>query len=491
VTAHIAPHRWADAWAGRVDDAERETMERHAEACPKCARARERITRASDSFVAIRNQSSPEISWDAVRARVHWSVSTERMSKVRLRSPKLGWIAFGVTAAAGVVAVLAPSAGHQQVATAPAGSDAGVTAPDHRLPMPPAAPAQLVGLVNRATGDVMIDGIRPADLFTRRLAAGTVIATADGRVDVQFGEASAFGLGAHTKLQLRRFDAKEIELVVDGTVDIQVASRQPGQHFVVIAGDRTIEVRGTQFRVHHEGATTEVACRHGLVAVHDARGKLEVGAFKRVEIAADHHVADEHVTPLSPDDVNALAAATPMTLPLWDLDALTHGSAPLEIATAGHREVRLDGVELGAAPLRVRVMPGRHTVEAADTAGRYRRAGWIDVAAPSAGGRPARLEVQPEPIPTRGVDQRRRELHAGIDKARLALCMRRITKAELINTFLQIEISVDAQGAVGYLNVLDTDLPNASRDCVREVLRDVRFKPGLAAVWRERIDPSN
>jgi hypothetical protein len=66
--------------------------------------------------------------------------------------------------------------------------------------------------------------------------------------------------------------------------------------------------------------------------------------------------------------------------------------------------------------------------------------------------------------------------------------MRSIAKAGLTGTYVQIEISVDGEGAVGFLNVVDTDLPSATANCVREVLADVQFGHGAAATWRERVD---
>ncbi len=69
---HVEPHRWADLWAGKVGDIERSEMEAHARQCRACTRVRQRVTRASDSFATIREQQSPEVSWDTVRAKVHW-----------------------------------------------------------------------------------------------------------------------------------------------------------------------------------------------------------------------------------------------------------------------------------------------------------------------------------------------------------------------------------------------------------------------------------
>ena len=496
MSRHVKPHRWADALAGRLAQAERTAMERHAADCPACAKARDRILRASDTFPAIREQAAPELPWDSVRARVHWSTSKERRDKQAAPAPRprfvLAWGALAVVGS-GVLAVLAgspmPRVPSAETVNAPiARAPNPVTPPV--TPVAPAPPRALAGMVNRVSaGEVMIDGVRPADLFSQRLVAGTVIATGDGRVDVQFGDASAFALGPHSTLELRRFDAEMIELAVDGTIDIEVAPRAAGQRFVVLAGEDAIEVRGTQFRVTHEAAATTVACRHGLVAVHDrSQGTALVGAARRVQVHPGASIADERVVPLTVDELATLAEATPITLPLWNPETLATSSAPLEIGAAGAREIRIDGIELGIAPLRVRVMPGRHTVEATDGAGRYRRAGWVDVAAPSAGAKPARLDVPAEPPPTAGIGERRRQLREGIDQARLGRCTRSIAKAGLTGTYVQVELSVDATGAVGFLNVIDTDLPSVTASCVREVLADVRFRAGAAATWREKID---
>jgi hypothetical protein len=477
VSAHVPPHRWADLWAGRVGEAEREDMEHHAERCQACARVRKRVTRASDSFATIRSQMSPEVSWDAIRARVHWSVSTERRAALRRRRPDWRWLAGGL--AAGLAVGIA--SGNAPVLAPP---PAPVAVKD-RAASPASSPAAIVGLVSRASGDVMVNGVRPPDLFARSLTQGSKIATADGRVDIQFGDKSAFALGPRSTIELRRFDVDVIELVIDGTVDIAVAPRAAGQRFLVAAGDRVIEARGTQFRVVHDGGAVSVACQHGLVAVSDTSGNLEVGARRTVRVASGRPVVNERAMPLSDDELAALEQAPPLALPLWDPVALVQNSAPLEVATSGHRDVRVDGVELGLAPLRVRVMPGRHTVEAADGAGRFRRAGWVDVAASPTG---VRLEVPAEPPPTGGITERRRQLHAHIDHPRIGRCMRSIAKAGLTGTYVQIEIEVDVQGAVRFCNVIDTDLPAATASCVRDALAETRFGPGASATWRERVD---
>lgn len=489
---HVAPHRFADAWAGKLADDERAAIERHVAECPACARVRERVTRASDTFSTIKNQQPPELGWDSVRAKVHWSVSTERRAKIDPRAisfwprRRLGMIAAGAVAAAGVAAIVLVPPKHVTEPT---------VTPVAFTPPVPTEPIALSGIVNRTTGDLMIDGIRPVDPFTLHLVAGTVIATGDGRVDVQFGAASAFGLGPHSRLELVKLDSRAIEFAVDGLIDVEVAPRLPGQTFIVHAGTRSIEVRGTQFRVDHTSAGTTVECRHGLVAVHDLGSKVDdqsvtVGTARRVDLGGSR---DHHVVPMSIEEVTELADATPMTMPVWEPATLAN-SAPLAIATAGRRAVRLDGVEIGDAPMRIRVMPGRHTVDATDNQGRYRRAGWIDVAAPAAHALPARLEILPEPTTTRqgegsAIRERRAQLRAGLDHGKLAACTRAAAKQGLVaGAYVQIEISVDGQGAVGFLNVLETDLPHKLADCIHGVLTDVRFTAGAAASWRERID---
>lgn len=475
MSAHVAPTRWADAWAGKVADAERAVMDKHADGCPRCAKARDRIMRASNSFASIRTQTPPEVAWDSIRARVHWSVSTERRSKARMHGRGFAVLAWGSVAIGGVVLGLA--SGTLRPHHAEVKSNVAVVPPQVTKP------AKLVGVVSRLAGEVMIDGVRRSDAFDRTIGAGTMLATADGHVDIQFGDHSAFALGPRSSLELRQFDAKTIELVIEGTVDVEVAPRAAGQRFLVTAGDQTIEVHGTQFRVTHDGANTKVACHHGLVAVRDARGEIDVPTASKVDVHGD--VAGVHVETLSKDELAQLSLATPLALPVWT-DTVIDTSSPLEIATVGHRDVRIDGIELGEAPLRVRVMPGRHTVEAVDAAGRYRRAGWIDVTTAHS----ARLEVRPiEEIPAiapnHGVALRKKQLAAGINPALLKKCVRGSTKQDLA-VDVELEISIDATGAVSYLNLLNSDLSLADQNCVHDALAAVHFPPGPPATWHEK-----
>jgi hypothetical protein len=482
--SHVAAHRWADALAGRVDAREVKAMESHAASCASCAKARSRVERASQSFPALRAQSAPELAWDSVRARVHWSVSSERRAKGRAtRSRWIPAVALGALATgAAVLALTTDPATHQAMPRSAAVEHHAVPAPVRVEPSP------LGALVVREVGDqTMINGLVRHEIFEEVLGAGAVLATGKSTLDVQFDAEGALALGPTSKVRLTRFDSETIELALDeGTVDIIVSKRAANQRFVVVAGDRTIEVRGTQFRVTRDDTRTHVACAHGTVVVRDAAGEVIVEGDHAVDVAAAGAITGAHVDALSPAERTVLALATPRTLPVWTTPSqLVQTSAALEVATPGSRDVRVDGVEVGQGPLRVRVMPGRHTVETADPAGRFHRAGWVDASA----GKAARLEVQPEvAAATGGAATRRKQLRAGIDHTGLASCTRAMAKAGVTGAFVKIEISVDETGAVDFLNVIDTDLPSTTSSCVRQVLANVVFKAGPAATFRDTLE---
>ncbi len=494
MSKHIEPHRWADLLRGDVTAPERAEMDRHAAGCARCAKARVRIQHASDTFPVLRERSVPELGWDGVRARIHWSVSkAKRESGEHAPIVPRSWLP---RFAPSVLAVGALAAGASGVYWATHHSSPARTVATARIPQPPrvnpaAHAAPLTALISRLAGDVMIDGARASDprtLFAKPLGAGTVIATGEGRVDVQFGEASAFGLGPRSTLELRSFDAETIELVVDGAVDLEVAPRANKQRFLVTAGDRTIEVRGTRFTVKHDAAGTLVSCQHGLVAVREAAvdGELEVATARKAFVPA-HLTVQPRPVPLTADELTALTTATPWSTPGWNPE-LAMRSAPLEISGPpgeAARAMRIDGIELGAAPFVMRVTPGQHTIEAADPTGRFRHAGSIEVQVPGPGSALAHFDAPPKP--SNASSPRRHELAAGIDQARLRQCTRRLAKSGLTDMYVELEITVDAAGAVNVLNILETDLPAEASACVHDAIANVHFGPGQAASWRETL----
>ena len=90
-------------------------------------------------------------------------------------------------------------------------------------------------------------------------------------------------------MTLAHFDARAVELVLGerGRIDIEVSHRAAEQRFVVRAGPRTVEVRGTAFRVERDGARVAVACEHGRVAVATADGGDGVSGFVTIQRGCD------------------------------------------------------------------------------------------------------------------------------------------------------------------------------------------------------------
>jgi hypothetical protein len=168
-------------------------------------------------------------------------------------------------------------------------------------------------------------------------------------------------------------------------------------------------------------------------------------------------------------------------------------TAPLSVMAPAGRGVRVDGSELGEGPLTVRVVAGRHLVET-EVDGDWVSAGWVNV-------RQAPIEVaaadeplapaKPATPPKRDL-RKARALRAGQLRKQLgsaAHCLRRLDKEGIEDTYLAIELQVDARGAVRFANVVDTDLPSSTADCVREAVVQMEFPPGPSVTWRETIKP--
>ena len=278
MSAHIAAHRWADAFAGKLAASEVSAFDAHAERCPRCAQARGRVQRASSTFPKLRTQSSPDLAWDSIRARVHWSVSSEkRASQPASRTLLRLLVAAGALTAGGI------AVGEMMDSSSPS-PHALSSAPAPALPtytQTPAAelePTQLAGVIVRETGE-------HRHSFDQLIKAGDVITTLDARLDVQFDDASALSLAPSTILSVRRLDSDQIELFLQqGSIDVTVTKRSPNQRFLVaLATGRTVEVRGTQFRVTEHGNLSRVECVHGKVALRDASGEVEIpGARKQI-----------------------------------------------------------------------------------------------------------------------------------------------------------------------------------------------------------------
>jgi hypothetical protein len=510
--SHVAPHRWAELARGKLGARDQRRMLDHADGCASCALARDRVGGATRAFADIAGSSPPELGWDHIRARVYWATSserrererTQRMHAVRLR--RWGFLAVpAVAAAAAATVMLARSGGSAGPGDAPAAGSAvahtgSASGSAHAAPAP-ITPDPLHGVVTLAQGDVSLDrATSPAKLLAHAVAAGTTVTTGEGRVAVQFGDGSVLAVGPRSTLHVRRFDAGAIELALGdaGDVTIEVAPRAPGQRFTVAAGARTVEVRGTAFHVVRRGTTLDVACEHGLVAVRDRSGELLVPAGQGVTIGDAEALADRAARPLDDAALDALAKAIGPRLPWTDHDTVVRTSAPLAISAARGRAIRVDGVRVGEGSLVVRVMSGRHLVEAAGRTGAFGAGQWIEAGPGRADGRiDARVEVAAAsptaPTPPSGGAvaraARKAELERGLDRGRVDACVRPLAKQGIAEgAHVSFEMSVDADGAINMLNVGDTDLPKDMAACVRDAVATVRFAHGAPATFTTRLD---
>lgn len=482
---HVAPVRWAALAAGEVSARAAARMREHATRCERCRLARERITSAQAAMRELREVAAPELPWDSIRAKVRWQLASAGAGV----EPGRSWRSLGLAAVVAVgavgaaLALLLPARSASPPVASPLGAGPSMTA---RAEASAPAAVPLAALVTKVRGVAQLDGVRDgAALFARVVGPGAVVATAAGTLDLQLGEGTALTLGPRSTLRLERFDTAAIELAIDGVIDLEVAPRRPGQRFLVRAGAQTVEVRGTRFRVEHHADHTRVACRHGLVSVRDGAAEVAVAAGS----VASLRTGEPPVSlALSQAEEVALALATPYRLPWEDARA---GSARLALEVASERRVRVDGQELGTGAVAVRVLRGRHLVETAAAGEPFQRAGWAEVGAGVVAahfeedGAASAVEVAPT---ARARAARLAELRRALDRRQLARCVRSITKQGVADTFVTVELSVERDGAIAYLNILDTDLPGEVAECVRSELARLRFGAGPSARVRERLE---
>lgn len=491
MSRHVAPARWGQLARGTVSESDRQRMLAHAQGCADCARGRDRIAGAAEAFGAIRAMPAPELGWDHIGARIYWATSSERRSRERtaghakVRRRRWALALVPALAAAGAAGIMIAGAGGNNTADAPA---VAATTPA------PIAPAALRGVVTLAVGRVAVDrAASPTEALARPVITGSALTTTDGRVAVQFGDGSGFAVGPRSTVTVRKFDTAAIELALvgDGELTIEVAPRGPGQRFTVDVGDRTVEVRGTAFAVRHRDGATEVACAHGLVALVDERTGGEVRIARGQTLALADRVDVAGQIPIAIGDGGAaLLAALGPRLPGWtEATGIERTSAPLAISAAAGRAVRVDGVIVGAGEVALRVMAGRHLVETEVSDGRFGAGEWVTTGTDAVTRVDSHPAPEPAPPPPASAARlRRAELAAAIDHGQVATCVRALAKQGIGGTHLDLEVGVDARGAVEFMNVVDTDLPASMAACVRDAVAGARFAPGQAAAFHYRLN---
>ncbi len=413
------------------------------------------------------------------------------------RARRWPWLAAPLglaVAAAGVWFALgpAPRGTLPPVAHAPVAPAAAVVAP--------AAPMTAVVTLVEASGAVVTAGgaslVGGSAVGAHGLVAGDRITTTDGRVAAQFGPASTITVGPRSSLTLAHFDARAVELVLGerGRVDIEVSHRAAEQRFVVRAGARTVEVRGTAFRVERDGARVAVACEHGRVAVATVDGAdgVELGAGQALAVVDGEPVLARQVRPMSEAELGELIAARPQALPQWtDPETIFRTTAALPLVVPHRpRRDRSTACRPGVGALWRRLPPGRHLVEARGRDGRA-ASQWVELDGATAD-RPVALAQAEPALAAIGTATARRqrlvELSRALDQEQLRGCVRSLAKQGLADgTHVELEVGVQASGAIRYLNIVDTDLPDRVAACVRDVVGQTRLGAGAQVSWRHRV----
>lgn len=530
---HIAPHRFADAAAGRLDAATVAQIEAHAATCQRCAKARDRITAVREAFADIRGAVPDKVGWNAVdvgvAARTHWEVSTARngardgQRRAFAAQPSSvfaswrGWILPGAAAAAALVLILSSladepswdraSATHldrSQMLAAPVESGAANGGGDRVDLAPATAPTPIVALSVLRKGAVTVNG--ESFDFNRGLGQGDVLATSDGVLAVQLGPASGFVLGKHSRATLSRLDGAAIELVVDGVIELDLEPRAEGQRFELITGERRVSVRGTAFRVVHVGGALDVSCTHGRVVVADASAEVAVRGGNAVSLDPGQPVTSVRPRLLAADELEALTAMPIPVVPLWSsIDSMRGESVVLRAAASQKEALRVDGIELGEGATELRVLSGRHLVERSPNRGTWSAGEWVTVRAGGSveiGGASA-VAGQPGSRPENssgsansaigsesaaGRAKRSLDLREAIDASRARACLRVVAKQGFVDgAFVELEVGVAADGAISHLNIVDTNLPMVTARCVRDVVDGVKLGRGPRASFVERV----
>jgi transmembrane sensor len=145
----------------------------------------------------------------------------------------------------------------------------------------------------------------------------SVLSAADSPLASRFDDGSQVSLSGGARLEVLRNDARSfVTALRRGGVTFDVKPGGP-RHWIVEAGELSVEVVGTRFRVERQGEATRVSVDHGIVLVRGERvpgGSVRLTAGTSFELpAATADRADEH--PAQPTPVEPSATPPSDALP--------------------------------------------------------------------------------------------------------------------------------------------------------------------------------
>lgn len=102
-------------------------------------------------------------------------------------------------------------------------------------------------------------------------AAPSVLSTDAGPIETRFDDGSQVSLAALTRLEVLRNDARSfVTALRRGGATFDVKPGGP-RHWIIEAGELSVEVVGTRFRVERQSERTRVSVEHGIVLVKGER----------------------------------------------------------------------------------------------------------------------------------------------------------------------------------------------------------------------------
>jgi len=161
----------------------------------------------------------------------------------------------------------------------------------------------------------------PRQLALSSGSAPTVLSAGAAPSASRFDDGSQVSLASGTRLEVLRNDARSfVTALRRGGVTFDVKPGGP-RHWVIEAGELSVEVVGTRFRVERGLTATRVSVEHGIVMVRGERvpgGSVRLTAGKSFElpVPSDARVAPavEGPAPLSPPPVVARASSAEKAL---------------------------------------------------------------------------------------------------------------------------------------------------------------------------------
>lgn len=188
-------------------------------------------------------------------------------------------------------------------------------------------------------------------------AAPGVLSADAGPVEARFDDGSAVSLAASTRLEVLRNDTRSfVTALRRGGATFDVKPGGP-RHWIIEAGELSVEVVGTRFRVERQGELTRVSVEHGIVVVRGERvpsGSVRLTAGTSFELPVSGAGAGAGASAIASgsaavaaDDSNSASAEAAPTVPnvAPSASGVPHATAAAPSSVSSGAEPPRDEVE--------------------------------------------------------------------------------------------------------------------------------------------------